>query len=277
MLLSKDLINLETQDRAIIESGWSRRVIENTSTYKITYLSDGFKVEGYMSEPEPIKSKLPLIVWNRGGFREDGKLDDFLATGILGEIASWGYIAMMSNYRDEDELGGNDINDVLNLIKLAEDFPQCDIERIGMEGWSRGGLMLYLTLTKTDKIKCAISVAGLVNLNRNRIKNDTLVKSIEDTIGSDDKSIEKQRILSRSATHFYKEINSKTPILFLHGTNDEKVNYKDSKELYELLKARNKNTNYELKLFEEDDHYLNKHKHEVSLIRKEWYDRYLKM
>ena len=152
MLLSKELINFGKLEKMYLESGWSKDVIECTNTYKIEYLSDDVTVEGYISEPENIKGKTPVIIWNRGGFGEDGRLDEFLAAGILGEIASWGYIAMMSNYRDDDELGGKDLNDILNLIEIAEDMPACDTERIGMEGWSRGGMMLYLTLTKTDKI-----------------------------------------------------------------------------------------------------------------------------
>jgi dipeptidyl aminopeptidase/acylaminoacyl peptidase len=275
MLLSKELINFGKLEKMYLENGWSKDVIECTSTYKIEYLSDDVIVEGYISEPENIKGKTPVIIWNRGGFGEDGRLDEFLAAGILGEIASWGYIAMMSNYRDDDELGGKDLNDILNLIEIAEDMPACDADRIGMEGWSRGGMMLYLTLTKTDKIKCAVSVAGMANLRRNRDSNSKLSELIEAKLGGL-KEADDDIIDSRTALKFYDKMNSVTPILFLHGTNDEKISYKDSEELYNLLKERNKKTNYEFRLFEGDDHYLNKHKQEVSRIKKEWFDRYLK-
>lgn len=275
MLLSKELINFGKLEKMYLENGWSKDVIERTSTYKIEYLSDDVTVEGYISEPENIKGKAPVIIWNRGGFGEDGRLDEFLAAGILGEIASWGYIAMMSNYRDDDELGGKDLNDILNLIEIAEDMPACDTERIGMEGWSRGGMMLYLTLTKTDKIKCAVSVAGMASLERNRENNFNISKVIEAKLNFLNDTVD-NIINSRTALKFYDKMNPGTPILFLHGTNDEKISYKDSEELYKLLKERNKKTNYEFRLFDGDDHYLNKHKQEVSRMKKEWFDRYLK-
>jgi dipeptidyl aminopeptidase/acylaminoacyl peptidase len=274
MLLSKDIVDLERQEKIYIENGWSTDVIECTKTYKIEYLSDDVTVEGYISEPDDIKSKLPVIIWNRGGFREDGILDDFLAVGILGEIASWGYVAMMTNYRDDDELGGKDLDDIFNLISIAEGMTYCDTERMGMEGWSRGGMMLYMTLARTDRFRCAVSVAGLADFkmsSENNIHISEIVKKKLKEMNETEENI----INSRSAFRFYAKICPDTPILFLHGTNGDKVNFKESEELYRLLKTKNKETNYELHLFDGDDHYLNKHKSEVAKLRKDWYDRYL--
>ena len=274
MLLSKDIVDLERQEKIYIENGWSTDLIECTKTYKIEYLSDDVTVEGYISEPDDIKSKLPVVLWNRGGFREDGKLDDFLAVGILGEIASWGYVAMMTNYREDDELGGKDLDDIFNLISIAEELPYCDTDRMGMEGWSRGGMMLYMTLARTDRFRCAVSVAGLADFkmsSENNIHISEIVKKKLKEMNETEENI----INSRSAFRFYENICPDTPILFLHGTKDDKVNFKESEELYGLLKTKNKDTNYELHLFDGDDHYLNKHKSEVAKLRKDWYDRYL--
>jgi dienelactone hydrolase len=59
----------------------------------------------------------------------------------------------------KDEFGGADLNDVMNLLPLLEALPNADPSRIGMAGFSRGALMTYLALTKTDRIKAAV-VAG---------------------------------------------------------------------------------------------------------------------
>ena len=48
------------------------------------------------------------------------------------------------------------MNDVLNLIPLAEEFDFADKDKWGIEGWSRGGMMTYLALTKNYNFKCAI-------------------------------------------------------------------------------------------------------------------------
>ncbi len=63
-----------------------------------------------------------------------------------------------------EEFGGADVDDVLNLIPLLGSFPQADTSRIGMYGRSRGGMMTYIALTKTDRIAAAIVDAGEANL-----------------------------------------------------------------------------------------------------------------
>ncbi len=67
-----------------------------------------------------------MIIWNSGGNRKEGLIDDFLAQGIYGEIASWGYVVLASQYREEDEFGGKDVNDVLNLVPIADGISFCD-------------------------------------------------------------------------------------------------------------------------------------------------------
>jgi len=54
-----------------------------------------------------------------------------------------------------------DVNDVLNLIPLLASLPQADTSCIGMYGRSRGGLMTYLALTKTDRIRAAVIGGGM--------------------------------------------------------------------------------------------------------------------
>ena len=51
----------------------------------------------------------------------------------------------------------------MNLIPLLESLPQVDGSRVGMYGWSRGGLMTYLALTRTDRIRAAIIGAGVAD------------------------------------------------------------------------------------------------------------------
>ena len=49
----------------------------------------------------------------------------------------------------------------LHLIPLLESLPQTDTSRTGMYGWSRGGLMTYLALTKTHRIRAAVIGGGM--------------------------------------------------------------------------------------------------------------------
>ncbi|MEO8665160.1 MAG: prolyl oligopeptidase family serine peptidase [Ignavibacteria bacterium] len=274
MILSeKELILSELQIK-LIKSGWGGKVFEDVDVKKIIYDSDGVEVEGYLAHPKDTGKKYGLIIWNRGGHKSDGRIDDFLARGIFGEIASWGYVVLASQYRDEDEFGGKDVNDVLNLIPLAEKMMFCDSDKIGIEGWSRGGMMAYKVLTSTTRIKCAVIISGLADLFRSEEQRSGLAKIYRKLFGEEDEIRYKDKMRERSAVFFADKINKETHILLIHGTSDDKVSYLDSEDMYDKLKANG--IDCEIKLIEGGDHYLRKKREEVQKLRKEWFDRFVK-
>jgi len=71
---------------------------DNIDFYQITYLSDGLKVTGVMAIPEKA-GKYPCVIVNRGGNRESGAWHDFTVMRFFGEVASWGYVVVGSQYR----------------------------------------------------------------------------------------------------------------------------------------------------------------------------------
>src|SRR5512139_2559246 len=135
---------------------------------EIEYASDGLRVVGYVAKPEA-PGTWPALIFNRGGNREFGALDDGRAVKRLGSYASWGYVVVASQYRGNaggegrEEFGGKDVNDVLNLLPLLDAMPEVDRGRIGMIGWSRGGMMTYLALARSDRIRAAVVGAGLAD------------------------------------------------------------------------------------------------------------------
>jgi dipeptidyl aminopeptidase/acylaminoacyl peptidase len=135
--------------------------LDSLNFYFIKYRSDSLIINGFTIEPK-YGVNFPIVILNRGGNREFG-------AWTVGSLIEWGspiaragYIIIASQYRGnsgsmgKDEFGGKDVNDVLNLIPIVKEIPQSDTSRIGMYGWSRGGLMTYIALTKTTKIKTAI-------------------------------------------------------------------------------------------------------------------------
>lgn len=274
MIISeKDLSLSETQSKLIL-SGWGSNVLNETTLKKIIYKSDEKEVDGYFAYPSEINGKLPLIIWNRGGNRKEGSIDDFLAKGIFGEIASWGYVVLASNYREEDEFGGKDINDVLNLISLSKDISFCDTTKIGMEGWSRGGMMTYKVLSLSAEIKCAVIISGLADLFRSEKNRSDLSKVYLKLFGTDNEMEFENRKKERSAVYFAEKINKNTEILLIHGTNDNKISFQDSVDMNNKLKSAG--VHIELKLIDDGDHYLRKNRKEVTEIRKKWFDSKLK-
>lgn len=273
MILSESELELSDSQLKLIESGWGKEIVEDTVVKKIVYDSDGIEVEGHIAFPKQ-RGKYPLIIWNRGGNRNDGKIDSFLAKGLFGEIASWGYVVLASQYRSKDEFGGADVNDILNLIPLAKEIENCNSDEIGMEGWSRGGMMSYIVLTKTDKIKCAVIISGLADLFRNERQRSGMGGIYRTLFGNEDESEFKRRMEERSAVFFADKISRKTDILLIHGTNDAKVTFKDSAEMEKLL--TDNGVNCELVLIDGGDHYLRKNRSEIAGLRKQWFNKHLK-
>src|SRR5215204_1094287 len=124
----------------------TRDLVKEIDFFEIVYLSDGLKVNGFISAPKKA-GKYPAIIYNRGGNRSIGALADNQLIRFFGETSSWGYVVVGSQYRGnmgsegKEEFGGSDVNDVLNLIPLLSNIRQADTSRIGMFGWSRGGMM----------------------------------------------------------------------------------------------------------------------------------------
>jgi dipeptidyl aminopeptidase/acylaminoacyl peptidase len=244
---------------------------------RITYRSDGLSVNGYLAVPAQ-GAKLPCVIFNRGGNSTLAVLTDEQAATSLGRIASWGYVVAASQYRGAagaegaDEYGGADVDDVLNLIPVLESVPRADTASIGMIGVSRGGMMTYLALTRTNRIAAAVVNSGLADLNLDdrpemvRVWSRMIPDYAKDPAAA---------LAARSAVHFVASLNKATPILLLHGTADwrakPRTNAIDMASA--LLEARQP---FRLVLFEGAQHGLVEHREEANRITREWLDRYVR-
>ncbi len=245
----------------------------------ITYLSDGLKVKGYMAKPK-VGNQLPCVIYNRGGNKEFGKLNEYKAVFILARMANWGYVVVASQYRGNDggegkeEFGGNDVNDILNLVPTLAQEEQSDTSKIALYGWSRGGMMTYLALTKSCQFKAAIVGGGLSDLWAfMRTRQDTIETVFAENI-PDYAMNTKAALDSRSAIRRVGDMCKTTPILMLHGTADWRVVPEMALDLSKaFIRA---DIPHRLVMFEGGDHGLSEHRKEVNRMAKFWLDRYLK-
>ena len=228
LLIDRNKILLtETQNKLVV-SGWGTEAFDNSIVEKIIYNSGGLKVKGYIAYPKKRESnkKYPCIIWCRGGIGEQGAIDSFTARGIFGQIASWGYVVFAPQYRGndggegKDEFGGSDVDDVLNLIPLADELDFADTTKWGIEGWSRGGMMTYLTLTRTNIFKCAIATGGIANLRCNSEESKFMKRLYKISIGDDEAENFNTKCEARSIINFSEKLSAETPLLIIHGTND---------------------------------------------------------
>ena len=269
-------IKLSEMHSKMIMSGWGKEAYENSTVERITYFSDGLKIKGYIAYPKDTSRKYPCVIWCRGGAGNKGAIDSFTARGIYGQLASWGYCVFASQYRGNagsdghDEVGGSDVNDILNLVPLADELSLADSTAWGIEGWSRGGTMVLLTLRNNPNFKCAIVVGAISNVKEYANTNSKLKSYYENLLG-----IEKleEELKKRSAINFVNEL-PKIPYLLIHGAEDEIVSPNQSVELakkFDEIGIPNK-----LILPQNGDHFLRKNRKEVDELRREWYERYLK-
>jgi len=279
-IITKDNLDLSNSQLKMIKSGWGDDSVESTVVQKITYESDGLKVKGYIAVPKDSTKTYPCIIWNRGGIGNAGAIDAFNARGIFGQIASWGYTVFASQYRGNDggegndEFGGRDISDVLNLLPLADEIELADKLSWGIEGWSRGGMMTYLALTKTDIFKAAIVTGGIANLRCNADESPFMKKLYQATMGKYGSEGFQNKCEARSIINFADKLSQHSPLLLLQGTNDKRVLPHDTLDLSGKLIELNRK--FRLVMFEEGDHFLKAHRKEVDALRKMWFDKHLK-
>jgi dipeptidyl aminopeptidase/acylaminoacyl peptidase len=252
--------------------------VGNVQFFHITYLSDGLKVKGYLALPKK-PGKYPCIIFNRGGNREFGAITDELILWMLAKLTDAGYVIAASQYRGnaggegKEEFGGKDVNDVLNMIPMFSMVGKADTSRIGMFGWSRGGMMTYLALTKTTKIKAAVVGSGLTDLQKtieSRPEFDSLWVNLIPGFTTN----KEEALNQRSATKFADKINKSTPILMLQGTADWRVPANQVLDLVNIF-YRNKQP-FRFILYEGGQHSLAEHRKDYSMQIENWFNNYLR-
>lgn len=280
LILDREKLELSATQLKMVKSGWGNEAVDNVIIEKMTYLSDGLKVKGYIAKPKDESKKYPCLIWCRGGIGNAGAIDEFNAQGILGKLASWGYVVFASQYRGnaggegEDQFGGDDLNDVLNLIPLAGEIENADGNIWGIEGWSRGGMMTYLALTRNHDFKAAVVTGGIADLRCNAEESKFMKRLYQVTMGKHDTENFKDKCQSRSIVNMADKLSPSTPILIMHGTADNRVLPHDSLDLsYKLIEN---NIPFRLVMLEGGDHFLKSHRGEVDRQRKEWLEKYLK-
>jgi dipeptidyl aminopeptidase/acylaminoacyl peptidase len=256
------------------------RYLDSIDVFNITYMSDGLRIKGYMVKPKTKGKKYPCIIYNRGGNRDFGALKVSNAAITLGQLAKEGYIVIASQYRGnggsegKEEFGGKDVNDILILTEALKEIGDADTERIGMYGWSRGGMMTYLALARTNKIKVA-AVGGAVSDAFESIKDrPEMEKEVMSELIPNYFENKQEELTKRSAIKWANKFSKEVPILVLHGNSDWRVKPEQSLRL--ALEFEKYRIPYRLIMFEGSDHGITEFRAEVNEHVLNWFNKYLK-
>lgn len=236
-------------------------------SYRFFYQSDDLKIEAFISAPIDLlgKKKSPCLIYNHGGNREYGALENVETTFYAYQFHT---ICVATNYRGcgssqgTDAFGGDDVRDVIHLIDLCQKLDYVDTNQINMFGVSRGGMMTYETLREDKRIHKAVVVAGVADCSMSYEERSDMQPLLKELIGGTPKQLPEE-YEKRSAVAWADQIN--TPLLIFHTTGDDKVSVKQADKLVEQLKKYQKD--YEYVTFDSNVH-GDLRKTDVEKIRK---------
>lgn len=276
-ILSKKIINLSeippiwntiSENDSLINA---YKYLDNINFYVIVYKSDSLLVNGIIAEPKK-EGRFPVIIFNRGGNKEIGKVAKaktlYSLITMASKLADADYLLISSCYREEDEFGGDDLNDVLNLTETIKSIDKADASRVGMYGWSRGGMMTYLSLKNSTKIKTAVVGNGPSDLealiiDRPEMESRVCAKLIPGYEKNKTKELQK-----RSVINWADELDKNANLLILCGTEDEQVNPNQA----DLIAHKLAEINYDFKLEKvKTDHTFSNKKEELNRLLLNWF------
>ena len=191
------------------------------------YKSDNIIVHGFILQKKNLEKKLPVVIFCRGGNRTRGEIfpknilnNKTLINMAENEIA----VIFFPNYREsslsegKDEFGGKDVNDIINLYPIIQQYKYCDVDKIALYGWSRGGLMVVLVASKVDWVKTIILGGAVYSMTRNMRDRPEM----EDMF-INDFCLTKNDIKERSPKYIMYMIPKYISFLILHGSADTAV------------------------------------------------------
>jgi len=242
---------------------------------KIRFKSnDGTPIEGFVVKPigfDPTM-KYPLILWNHGG---PVSQYEFSFHTISQLFAANGFVTLLINPRGSSgygqafseiifaDWGNKDYQDVMAGVDYAINSGYVDEERLGVGGWSYGGMLTNYVITKSDRFKGAISGAS-ASLYRANYGHDHYQLLWEMELGLPWENAEAWEKISP----FNQVANIQTPTLWIGGSDDWNVPIINSEHMYQAMKRLGRET--QLVVYPNEHHGLRR----PSFI-KDRYERYL--
>ena len=112
-----------------------------------------------------------------------------------------------------DELGGADLNDLMNVAGLLSELKSVDTRNIFLYGESRGAMMVYLAIREGFPARAAATYGGFTDF-------DYFLKNAAGGVGTsrifpDFEENREEIVARRSAIQWYNKLN--IPLLLMHG------------------------------------------------------------
>jgi dipeptidyl aminopeptidase/acylaminoacyl peptidase len=209
---------------------------------------DGTTVSGYLYKPLDYTPgrKYPTILRPHGGpvwayYAEFDHLAELLAAN--------GYVVLYPNPRGSSgygqkycqtifaDWGNKDFQDDMAMVDYAIAQGIADPDKLGVGGWSYGGISTDFIIAQTTRFKGAITGAGEA-LNASLYGHDRYQKDWETELGLPWEN----RALWDKLSPFYKVGSITTPTLFMGGEIDWNVPILGGEQMYQALKRLGRTT-----------------------------------
>lgn len=248
----------------------------------IAYRSfDGAPIDAELLVPaDSAGSRPPLVTLVHGG--PTGRWSD--AIDPLGQIlARHGFAVFYPNVRgslgygqrfmeaNRADWGGGDFKDVMAGIDTLIARGLVDSTRLGIGGWSYGGYLSAWAVTQTQRFRAAVVGGGIADLIS---EIGTEYSAWYDEWFNGWPADHPERFLGRSPVRFAAAV--RTPVLILHGENDDIDPLGQAQELYRSLKHYGVTT--ELVVYPRESHHINERQHQLDRFARivDWFSRYMR-
>jgi dipeptidyl aminopeptidase/acylaminoacyl peptidase len=244
---------------------------------------DGTVVNGLMVKPAATESgkRYPMLLRIHGG----PNMQDEHAFSFDRELfAANGYVVLAVNYRGSagrgsafqkaiyGDWGRNEVMDLLGAVDRVVAMGVADPDRLGIGGWSYGGILTDYTIATDTRFKAAVSGAGSA-LQLSMYGSDQYIRQYETEIGVPWKA---QDRWIRISYPFFKADRIRTPTLFMGGDRDFNVPIIGGEQMYQALKSLGVDT--QLVIYPGQFHGISLPGYVRDRYARylAWYDKYLK-
>jgi len=257
-------------------------LLSTTEEFKAT-AKDGTDVHGLIVKPITFLPgrRYPALLRIHGG--PNGQ--DSNAWSFERELfAANGYVVVNVNYRGSNgrgsayqkaifaDWGNKEVVDLLAAMDYVQTLDYVDSSRLGIGGWSYGGILTNYTIASDGRFKAAISGAGSSN-QISMYGTDMYITQYENELGPPWKN---QDLWIKLSYPFFHADRIRTPTLFMGGEKDFNVPLLGGEQMYQALRSLGVDT--ELVIYPNQFHGITVPSYKKDRLERylAWYDKYLK-
>jgi dipeptidyl aminopeptidase/acylaminoacyl peptidase len=244
---------------------------------------DGTRVHGLIVKPPSFQPtrKYPALLRIHGGPNSQ----DVNAFNFERELlAANGYVVVAVNYRGSNgrgsayqkaifaDWGNKEVVDLLGAMDYVQTLGYVDASRLGIGGWSYGGILTNYAIATDGRFKAAISGAGSSN-QISMYGTDMYITQYEAELGP---PWTNQDLWIKISYPFFHADRIRTPTLFMGGEKDFNVPLLGGEQMYQALRSLGIDT--ELVIYPNQFHGITIPSYKRDRLDRyvAWYDKYLK-